>query len=167
MKATLRITSHLLAQIRNDLRRTHPFAAERVGFLTCRIGSIDNGFVLLGQHWHEVIDDDYINDSSVGAMIGGSAFRKIFQYGYNNRVSILHVHLHDHDGIPNFSSVDQRESSKFVPDFWNVRPDFPHGALVLSNNSLVGKCWYPKRSMPMPISEVRIIGSPIQWVRHD
>jgi len=168
MKAHFRITSDLLGHILSDLRRPHPFAGERVGFLTCRAGIlVRNEFVLLGQKWHTIADEDYIRDFSVGAMIGAAAFRKILQYGYTNPVSVFHVHLHEHDGIPRFSQTDQRETAKFVPDFWNVRHGLPHGALVLSNTSVSGKCWYSAATQPIPISEFRIVGAPIKWVRHE
>lgn len=168
MRAHFRITSDLLAHIRRDLGRSHPFAAERVGFLTCRVGTLArNEFVVLGQTWHPVRDEDYVKDFSVGAMIGPAAFRKILQYGYANRVSVFHVHLHEHDGIPRFSRTDERETEKFVPDFWNVRPEFPHGALVLSNTSVTGRCWCPRASKPIPISEFRIVSAPMRWVRHE
>ena len=168
MKATFRIWSDLLGNIYTDLRQPHAFAGERVGFLTCRVGRLlGDDFVILAQQWHAVADEDYVDDASVGAMIGAAAFRKILQYGYNNPVSVFHVHLHEHNGIPRFSRTDERETSRFVPDFWNVRPDFPHGALVLSQNSIAGKCWYPLKCRPFPISEFRIVGAPLEWVRHE
>ncbi len=65
-----------------------------------------------------------------------------------------------------FSRTDARESAKFVPDFWNVRPEMPHGALVASKDSLWGLCWYPGMSAPIEIGEFVVVGSPMVFVRN-
>lgn len=45
-------------------------------------------------------------------------------------VSMVHVHLQEHRGRPGFSRTDLSENALFVPDFWNVQPNLPHGAVV-------------------------------------
>ncbi len=85
---------------------------------------------------------------------------------------MFHIHLHDHTGIPKFSKTDSREAAKFVPDFFNVQPNFPHGALILSKDSVVARCWYRLTETPAWISKITFVGSPmkfihIQWPQTD
>lgn len=78
---------------------------------------------------------------------------------------MFHVHMHEHWGRPWFSHIDSRESAKFVPDFWNVRPEFPHGALVLSLDSVSGLCWMSQLNKPIRISKFSIVGAPLRIIR--
>jgi len=112
-----------------------------------------------------VSDGDYVRDPSVGAMMGASAIRKALQIALSNEVGMFHVHVHGHYGPPRFSRVDLHETAKFVPDFWHVRPQAVHGAIVLSVDSIAGLCWHPQASMPVPISEFSIVGSPVWFLR--
>ena len=162
MTINFKITHKLLDEVRRDLDRPHPFAAERVSFITCKVGALaSGGVVILAHAHHPVEDDDYLNDSTVGAMMGPGAIRKAIQFAYNENVSMFHVHMHDHLGTPWFSNIDLREAKKFVPDFWNVRPEMPHGALVLSMDSLAGLCWLPMARQMEKISKFSIIGAPL------
>ncbi len=167
MRAVFKVVDRLLEGVRLDLARRHEFAAERVGFFVCRPASLVlDGVVILAHDYRPVEDDDYVDDSTVGAMMGPAAIRKALEFALNNKVSMLHVHMHDHAGCPRFSRIDARESAKFVPDFWNVRPEMPHGALVASKDSLYGMCWYPGKSEPIEIGEFVVIGSPMVFVRN-
>ena len=67
---------------------------------------------------------------SAGATIGRSGLRKALQASYMEVVSMVHVHLQEHRGRPGFSRTDLSENALFVPDFWNVQPNLPHGAVV-------------------------------------
>jgi len=160
MKAAFKITYKLFAVIKADLLRRHAFAAERVGWLTCRVGdAVDGTLLTLAHDYHPVEDLDYIDDRSVGAMMGPAAIRKAMQLALTSKAAIFHVHMHDHLGRPGFSGTDSRETAKFVPDFWNVRPELPHGAIVLSRDSACGRCWYPGRRV-VEISKFVIVGAP-------
>jgi hypothetical protein len=161
MRVRFKILTTLLEAVRNDLLRPHPFAAERVGFLSCRGASSSAGLVILVHSYHPVADLDYVDDRTVGAMMGPAAIRKALQLAYRDEVSIFHVHKHDHPGRTSFSSVDSRESAKFVPDFWNVQSELPHGAIVLSRDSAYGLCWHPGSPKPLPITEFTFVGQPI------
>lgn len=161
MKTLFKITRQLWSEVKTRLERPHPFAFERVGFLLCRAGLLEGGGVVILTHsFHEVADDDYLNDPSVGATMGPSAIRKALQVAYVQQASMFHVHLHAHRGKPGFSRVDSTETAKFVPDFWNVQPDLPHGAIVLSEDSACGKCWFPGRRDPVDIYQFSIVGIP-------
>lgn len=165
MKAIFRIERALLDQIHKDLSRSHPFAAERVGFVACAVGTLDGGHLLLASSYHPVADADYEDDPRVGAMMGSAAIRKALQFAYNQPVAMLHVHRHEHRGRPEFSPVDISESAKFVPDFWKVRPKLPHGMLVLSKNAATGAWWDPATKAVNYMDEVTVIGRPIMTYR--
>jgi hypothetical protein len=84
------------------------------------------------------------------------------QFALTHDASIFHVHLHDHDGLPWFSRPDLRESQRYIPDFWNVRPNLPHGTLVLSANGAAGLCWYPRRAKPIRVRRITALGFPMK-----
>lgn len=162
MKVHFKITNVLVDRVRNDLSRPHPFAAERVGFISCRVGALPSGgIVVLAQEYHPVADDDYLPDPTVGAMMGPGAIRKAMQVAHGTRSSMFHVHMHEHRGTPHFSRTDLREASKFMPDFLNVQPQMPHGAVVLSLDSAAGICFVPGRPGMEKVSKITLVGAPL------
>jgi hypothetical protein len=163
MNARLRLPRSLLGRIREDLSRTHPFAAERVGFLCCGVARlVDGGLLLLGESWYPVADADYVRDLDVGACIGGGAFRKIFAVAHHEPVAILHVHCHDHLGRPTFSPTDDRSMREFVPGFFHACRSRPHGAVVLSRNCAVGAIWLSPEGRPQVVQAVDVVGRPCE-----
>lgn len=163
MKILFRITQQLWGAVQKRLERPHPFAFERVGFLLCRPALLEEGGVVILAHClHEVADEDYFDDPNVGATMGPAAIRKALQVAYNEQASMFHVHLHGHRGRPGFSRVDSMETAKFVPDFWNVQPDLPHGAIVFSDDSAFGRCWIPGHEDGLDISQFSIAGLPMR-----
>ena len=165
MTMIFRVTRTLVEKVRDDLKRPHPFAGERVGFFLCRAGRLDNGGVLiLAADYHTVADDDYERDDSVGAMMGPAAIRKALQCGYAGGagdISLFHVHTHEHGGMPGFSKVDVSEARKFVPDFFNVAPMMPHGIVVLSHDRAAGLGWQADSDEPAPINRFAFVGAPL------
>ena len=165
MNVVFRISRDLFKSVQRDLVRPHRFASERGGFLVCRPGALAHGeIVILAQSFHSIADDDYVESNLVGAMMGSAAIRKALQIAYSDRMSMFHVHMHEHFGRPSFSSVDLRESAMFVPDFWHVCASHPHGALVLSKDSATGLCWYPEVRHPLPIGEIVVVGAPMEVI---
>jgi hypothetical protein len=161
MKILFKITERLLGEVKSQLARPHAFASERVGFLMCRVGMLEDvGLIVLSHSLHSVADEDYINDPTVGAMMGPDAIRKALQTAYQQRASMFHIHLHLHEGRPRFSRIDEKETARFVPDFWNVQPELPHGAIVFSDDSACGRCWIPGRKAPVEISQFGVVGIP-------
>jgi hypothetical protein len=166
MRIIFKITRGLLDNLREDLARPHAFAAERVGFLSCRAAKLaPSGLVILAREYHAVADSDYIEDSRVGAMMNSEAIRKAMQVAYSNGVGVFHVHMHDHYGRPGPSKTDLRETSKFVPDFWHVRPQMPHGAVIISRDGVSGRCWYPGHRVPCEIDEFVVVGPKLDVIR--
>jgi hypothetical protein len=167
MRVVFKVVDLLLERVRLDLARSHAFAAERVGFFICSVaGLVPEGIIVLAHDYKPVEDEHYIDDSTVGAMMGPTAIRKAMEFALNNKAGMFHIHMHDHTGRSRFSRTDARESAKFVPDFWNVRPEMPHGALVASKDSLYGFCWYPGISAPVEIGEFVVVGSPMVFERN-
>jgi hypothetical protein len=82
------------------------------------------------------------------------------QLAYTHGVGLFHVHLHDHMGRPSPSEIDLRETEQFVPDFFHVRPNLPHGALILSADSLSGRIWHPEDQKAKVIGRFTIVGFP-------
>lgn len=165
MNYIVKITDQLLREIHADLDRPHPVAAERVGFLACKTAQVDDGTLLLASTYQPVADQDYIHSLDAGAVINGDAFRKALQHAMSHKATMLHVHRHEHRGAPRFSRLDLRESAKFIPDFWKVRPGVPHGALVLSHDSGFALIWDPVTLRPMPALEISVVGRPIRLFR--
>lgn len=166
MTTFFRAPGDLLDQVRHDLERPHGFAAERVGFFLCRAGHLaQNGLVILAAGYAAVDDADYIEDYSVGALMGPAAIRKALQLAYNRGladISIFHVHMHDHHGPTGFSPVDDSESRRFVPDFFNVAPAMPHGTIVLSRDQAFGMCWRKRGQEPELIDRFASVGAPLR-----
>ena len=161
MRPVFRIPRLLLDEIHADLSRLHAFAAERVGFVSCKLAELTGDrLAVLAHQYHPVRDEHYEDDPSVGAMISGSAFREVLQFAYSHRSCIFHVHRHEHFGRPGFSRVDEEEAAKFVPDFWKVQADLPHGALVLSHDSIDGLCWVPRARQIVPFDNYVVVGFP-------
>lgn len=166
MKVTFKIPQGLLTEIHGGLSRPHEFAAERVGFVACGASTFGtDGLLLLGCTYHPVADHHYIDDPRVGAMMSSDAIRSALEIAYTRNVAMFHVHRHEHYGRPRLSRVDQRESSKFVPDFFKVRPSMPHGVIVLSHDSMVGLCWMSRETPPIEIQEFVVVGPKVPCLR--
>ena len=157
MKTIFRASDLFLNDVRRDLVRPHPFAAERVGFISIRVASARHGLVLLAEGYHPVADDDYVDDPTVGAMMGQEAIRKALNVALLQPVGMIHVHMHEHRGRPSFSKIDRREQIKFVPDFFKVNPRMPHGAIVLSHDRAIGRIWLDPETIE-GISEFNTVG---------
>ncbi|KTE01918.1 hypothetical protein [Sphingopyxis sp. H115] len=161
MTIHFKIGNDLVEAVRTDLHRAHPFAYERVGFLFAGVAAPGGDLIVTASDYRPVADEDYLDDSNVGAMMGPDAIRKALQHSYQTRTAAIHVHLHVHRGRPNFSGVDNRENAKFVPNFFNVSPQRPHGAIVLSEDAMRGHIWLHRDARPVPIGRFSVVGAPL------
>lgn len=165
MKTLFRTTDEFMTSMRADLARPHHFAHERIGFVTVRAAQGHDNLVILAERYYPVADQDYVNDPFVGARIGQEALRKALELALLEPVGVFHVHMHL---IPSrrlwFSQVDLNEQMKFVPDFFSVRPEMPHGTLVLSPHSIAGIGWLA-RDRAAAIDEFNITGRRLQVIR--
>ncbi len=162
MKVRFKIPARMLDDIRADLRRRHAFAHERVGFLTAgamRRG--DGSLLVLARAYQPVADEDYIHDPSVGAQIGPNAFAKALQLAYTPRSALIHVHNHGGRGTPGFSGVDLTSGAEFVPGLFNAIARFPHGIMVLSDDSAAALLWFNSHERAY-VAEFVAVGAPQQ-----
>ena len=152
----VKLPGALYAEILRDLERPHPFAAERVGFVTGRMGTLEDGLLLLLTGYRSIPDCEYVNDPNVGARIGSDAITWAMQAAYHGRPrreGVFHVHLHGHrGGQPGMSGTDRPEDSAG----WSLGSspsgrDAAHGIIILSLNH--GSAWVllPGRDASMPM----------------
>lgn len=166
MKIIFKLSQGLFTEIHRDLSRPHEFAAERVGFIACGVSTVGaDGLLILGDTYYPIADRHYLDDPRVGAMMNSDAIRSALEIAYNRNVAMFHVHRHEHYGKPGFSRVDCRESARFVPDFFKVRPSLPHGVLVLSHDSMAGLCWLERDKRPVAIQEFVVVGPQVPGLR--
>ena len=137
----LRMLTTLVEDMLVDLRRPHPFAFERIGFLCCRQSRVPSGYLLLGYQYVALADERYLKDKSVGARFDATAIRTGMQLALTESATIFHVHVHEHAGVPRMSRVDDREMQQLMPCFVNVCPECLHGALVLSTDRAYARVW--------------------------
>ena len=165
MRIEFRLTGDLYAEIIQDLARPHPFAAERVGFVAGRVGTLaDNGRLILLTRYHSIPDDQYVDDPSVGARIGSEAITWAMQAAFHGRPSregIFHIHMHGHRGETGMSGVDSREIPPLVPGFQSVGRQAAHGIVILSLDHGSGWVWLPTCEEPLVADCVSVIGAPI------
>jgi proteasome lid subunit RPN8/RPN11 len=161
MSVRFKIMRSLLDTIRRDLARPHPFAHERVGFVSASAAAAADEIIVLARAYRPVADLDYLPDPSVGAMMGPEAIRKALQWAMSENVAIFHIHTHGGGGRPGFSEIDLREQAKFVPNFFQLAPKRPHGALVLSGNSAFGHIWLDDDRPFEALTSFVEVGSPI------
>jgi hypothetical protein len=157
VKIIFRATQAFVRAAHGDLARPHQFAAERVAFITVRGALAGRSLLLLAEGYHPVADEDYVDDPRVGAMMGQEAIRKALDLALLQEVGVMHVHEHGHRGRPGFSGIDLSEQLRFVPDFFGVRPELPHGAIVLSHDRGAGRVWLEPDRIE-PIAEFNVMG---------
>lgn len=165
MNIRFKITSALLASVRMDLRRPHPFAHERVGFIAAGVSAAGDDVLILARAYQPVQDNNYLPDTSVGAMMGPEAIRKALQWAMQTGAALFHVHTHGGRGLPGFSGIDLRENAKFVPDFCKVAPQCVHGAIVLSDNAARGQVWLGRQRYYGLIEHFTEVGTPLRTWR--
>jgi hypothetical protein len=168
MKTILRATGSFLAGVRRDLSRRHAFAHERVGFVGVRAAAAGERLVLIADTYHPVADGEYLDDKTVGAVINQEAMRKALEIALLRGTGMFHIHMHTFPSRLWFSKIDLDEQRKFVPDFFKVRPEMPHGAVVLSPENATGRVWLSPKSV-VPLAEIHVVGSPmrITWPAKD
>ena len=167
MNSIFRMTQRLESKIYDDLLRPQSFAYERIGFVKVKSSAMaGNAILMLGFDYVSVPDEHYIDDKNYGALLGSSAIRSILQIALSEQVGIMLTHMHHHAGTPYFSTTDNHENRKLIPDFFSVASNTPHGALLLSTDSMVAKIWLSREATPMFLDEISIIGSTHKSWRH-
>ncbi len=164
MKIIFKISSTLLGAVKTDLRRSHAFAYERIGFLACKSSYSENDVLTIYAFDYVTVPDDYyIPDNTVGVRFGKEAIQQALVLAFNEgdqNVSVFHVHEHLGNDIPWFSYTDIQSAETFVPDIFNAAPKMPHGTLVLNESHGAGLVWLGKTIKPQPVDTVISVGVP-------
>ena len=165
MRFEIKLTGFLYDRIVSDLIRRHPFAAERVGFVSARMGSLaDQGKLILLNRYHSIPDEQYVDDPTVGARIGSEAMTWAMLAVYHGRPAregIFHIHLHGHNGETGMSRTDACEIPKLMPGFQSVGREAMHGIIILSRDHGSGWVWMPGRKEPIAAGTISVIGKPL------
>jgi len=124
--------------------------------------------VLLGRSFYPVRDEDYEADELVGARISSGAVQSALALAYAKSQSMFFVHQHGHKGKPRPSRIDLDCWSEMIPNFWHVRPELPHGGLILSTDNAMGIVWVPHRTDVFPISKFTVVGRRLRlWAEEE
>jgi hypothetical protein len=164
MMIKIKLTGALHSEMLQDLKRPHPFAAERVGFVTGRTGTLADGRLILLTGYHVIPDDQYLKDHKVGARIGSDAITWAMQSAYHGRGAregVFHIHLHGHNGRTSMSGTDSREIPPMISGFRSVGREAAHGIIILSLNHGTAWVWLPGSDDSVQAASVCVIGSPI------
>lgn len=158
----LRLPKPLVDLMRRDLRRPHPFAFERVGFLSVTTAEAEAGErLVLGVEYHAVPDAQYVESRGVGARIGVEAIRGVVHRAMTSGNGIVHVHLHDHQGVPAFSGTDALEQPMLVKSLAGIAARETHGMLVLSADSANAWLWSHQAAELVVPTRLSIVGYPM------
>lgn len=167
MRAVMvRLARGLYDRVLEDLRRPHPFAYERIGFLSARLGTAADGqrLVLLTDY-HQVPDHQYVKDSGCGARINSDAIREAMQRVLDTGAGSFHVHLHEHRGAPGFSGTDADETPRVVAGLRTVGPSSSHGMLLLSDDRAEAWVWLPGEAEHTRAARITVVGRPMGFLR--
>jgi hypothetical protein len=162
----IRLLRSTVEEMKADLRRPHAHAFERVGFLAVNSSRGAGGeWILYGTEYFPVDDGHYVEDETCGARIGGEAIRAALRQVLRSGQGLLHVHLHDHPGLPNFSRTDLREQPALVESFSNLVRERPHGMLVLSDDRANALVRLPDGPALREPRQITIVGDPLVRVQ--
>jgi Dinucleotide-utilizing enzymes involved in molybdopterin and thiamine biosynthesis family 2 len=156
----LRITKALYEEMRSDLLRSHPFASERIGYLFVKTSGKE---VLVASGYESVPDEFYVKDKTVGARIDHRGIALAMKRADNNQEGILHVHIHPRSGNPAFSKADLIDHPNFLRSFKNATPKMPHGFLLLSNDKMMARVWFPGNESFNDTVQYTIVGLPLKF----
>lgn len=160
---TFRIPQALRQRMLDDLRRPHPFAAERVGFLHTKSKALaDRSVLVVATDYAPVEDDHYIDDDRVGAKINASAIRTAMQRSLHQQGGCFHVHLHDHLGKPTPSRTDNRGLPGVIDSFANIAPHQANGVLILSEDSFFAAVKIEGVPNYLAPNLISVVGKPLQ-----
>jgi hypothetical protein len=163
MSLSARIPRALYLRATADLARRHPFAFERVGFFSGRLGNRwASESQILFSNYYPVLDDHYIDDPSSGARINSDAIREAMQRALDTGEGLFHVHCHFHDGKPRFSSMDLEEIPLLISSLQIAGPQQPHGMVLMSHDQCVVHVRMPSMTTEIVADKVSVVGYPLE-----
>lgn len=156
-----RIPKAIYQAMLDDLKRSHDFAYERVGFLSTKsLLLYDNNYLIIATDYTPVDDEDYIDDPNVGAKINSTAIRKAMQSVLDNEGGCFHVHLHEHNGKPLPSFTDKNSLPKVVESFSNISSKQANGFLILSNDGFYTEVKLDSQKGIYHANSISVVGYP-------
>jgi len=165
MMVGVRLTRGLYERAVADLRRPHPYAFERVGFFSARMGNASHGHrLVLLTDYHAVPDDQYVKDPKCGARINSDSIRAAMQRVLDTGAGAFHVHVHEHPGTPRFSPMDAEETPRVVTGLRVVGPFQPHGMLLFSEDRAAALVWLPGVPEPLKANKIAVVGFPLTFL---
>jgi molybdopterin/thiamine biosynthesis adenylyltransferase len=160
----LRIPKHFKDMMMADLKRTHLFAAERVGFFSTTSTSAGSSFdIITVTGYNSVPDEDYIDDPSVGAKINSNAIRSVMQRIISTGHGAIHVHLHEHTGKPSPSFTDLDSLPNLAKSFLNANPKTACGYLIMSKDNFFCSLYQAGTSNIIPVAQMTVVGYPMEF----
>ena len=159
MKPHLKIPSSLLERALFDLERAHPFALERVGFLSCRQASGPSGPILFCYDYHPIADEDYVQDKTCGARIGERPIHAAMQRILDEGAAQIWVHTHGSKWNTNPSPLDREEGPRMLRSLVNVGRNLCNGWAVISEREATGQVWIPDHG-PVLLDQFSVVGWP-------
>lgn len=139
MTPLVKIPHSVLCMALDDLERPHPFALERLGFLSFRQSLKHEHPHLLCYEYHPIPDWQYIEDPSFGGRIGGEAIQDAMGRSFRTSAGQLWVHMHARHGRPATSITDRREGPRVIQSCANAQPRSLHGWAVISEDGISGE----------------------------
>jgi hypothetical protein len=166
MKLEIRIPGALYHEALEDLRRPHPHAYERVGFFSSAVKllSPQHCLVLLSRY-HPVPDEYYLEDPSVGALIGVEAITAAMQRTLSEVSGQLHVHLHEHRGQPRPSVDDIKGLPPIVRSLSATAPLQASGYLIFSQDRAWSEVMVPGQAEPQSATKISVVGFPTKFLK--
>lgn len=156
----IKLTKEFHSRALADLHRPHPFADERIGFLACRSLTRGRATIFFGCDYMTVADDDYLEDDSVGARIGGNAIRAAMHLAISRMCSVFQVHTHGGTERPVPSPSDRAECPGVARSLHNAFPGAPHGWLILGHRSVYAEAISPANTWHT-FTELSVVGMPM------
>lgn len=156
-----RIPKFIYELMQEDLRKPHPFAYERVGFVfTKTILLFDTSYLIVATDYLPVADEDYIEDMNVGAKINSNSIRTAMQGIVDRNGGCFHVHLHNHSGKPYPSFTDLESLPGIVNSFSNIASKQANGILILSRDGFYTDIKYGKEIQTYKANTISVVGYP-------
>tara|TARA_B100001971_G_scaffold162689_1_gene153001 strand:+ start:3825 stop:4325 length:501 start_codon:yes stop_codon:yes gene_type:complete len=166
MNVQIRVHQNLYEEAFRDLRRPHPFAYERVGFLSSSTVQIDPEHVLvLLTDFHSIPDDHYLENPDVGACIGTEAIRAAMQRSIALQAGQIHTHIHEHWGQPHPSSDDLEGVPPINRSLSLTSPNQTSGYLILSHNSAWAELNVAKSGLITRADKFTVVGFPLRFLQ--
>ena len=125
----------------NDLKRIHPFAFERIGYLT---GKLENQNLVLNG-WLSIKDDYYEESNEVGARVGRDGMIFIMKRAFQSKKIFFHTHLHAFQRSPVFSFIDELSLLEVTHSLTNLTGQCFHGGIVIGQSLSRIKFWTDKK----------------------